>query len=255
MKLFSCYNTKHTSDLNKVSARLPEAIEFINSFDTALTVSHNSQHAYANRWYGNASELKCKELTRHFAKRYVISPEHFEFFRSYLQKTSAEDFSWLNHFYMLLSDRYYRWATSDYIYNRYQKGLLDIQKSIFDQEIKKQLPPTVGAGSLSRYGSNLLTAIRDNGLLKGQKKKTIFSPSLSAKTMAFMLYALLDFGEGSKEFDNSPLFFSLLKPRKMMIPIFIDGEHCSYWEFTGDHKKISLNLNFSGLKNWLEVCI
>jgi len=249
------YNQEHTSALNKISSRLPEALEFINSFNTDFTVSKNSQYAYSNRWYGNTSELKCKELTRHFNKRFIITPENFKLLRLYIQKTSGEDFACLNHFYMLLNDKYYRWATASFISCRYQKGLLDIPKSIFDQELKQHLPSTVGDGSLSRYGSNLLTAIRDNGLLKGRKKKTIISPSLSAKTMGFMLYSLLDFGAGSNEFDNSPLFLSILKPRELLVPLFYEGEHSSYWEFTGDREKISVNLNFTGLKNWLEECI
>ncbi len=68
--------------------------------------------------------------------------------------------------------------------------MVEIPRSRFDQELKKQLPDTVGPGSLARYGQNLLTAIRDNGLLEGRNKKTIISPALSARTMAYMLYTL-----------------------------------------------------------------
>jgi hypothetical protein len=255
MSLQSCYKTRHSSALNKISGRLTEGREFIASFNISSSMPENAQSAYTNRWYGNASERICTELTRFFYRRYVITPENFVLLRLYIQKTSSEDFPWINHFYMLLDDPYYRWATTNFLPDRFQNGLIAIPRSHFDQELKKQIPDTVGSGSLCRYGRNLLTAIRHNGLLEGKVKKTIVSPALSVRTMAFMLYALSDFGVGSNDFDNSPLFLSILKPRDLLVPLFSEGEQLGYWEFTGDRDKIKLNLNHPSLKNWLEVCI
>jgi len=255
MDIHCCYKTRHSSALNKISGRLPEGREFITSFDNTFSVAENAEKACISRWYGNASERKCNELTRHFSQRYIITPENFELLRQYIQKRSGEDFSWINHFYMHLDDPYYRWATADFIADRYQNGLIEIPRSRFDQELKKQLPDTVGAGSLARYGQNLLTAIRDNGLLKGKKKKVIVSPALFVKTMGFMLYSLSDFGIGSNEFDMSPLFLSLLKPRGLLVPIFSEGERLNYWDFTGDREKITLSLNHVNLRNWMEASI
>jgi hypothetical protein len=255
MSIHSCYQVRHSSALNKISGRLPEGREFIASFDLSQSVPENAKRAYANRWYGNASERICNELTRHFKQRYAVTPENFESLQLYIQKTFGEDFSWLNHFYMLLDDPYYRWATADFMPDRYQSGLIEIPRSRFDQELKKQLPDTVGSGSLARYGQNLLTAIRDNGLLDGKVKKTIVSPALSAKTMAFMLYTLSDWGVGSNEFDMSPLFLSLLKSRDLLVPLFNEGERLGYWDFTGDRERIKLNLNQPSLKKWLEAFI
>ena len=255
MTIHSCYQVRHSSSLNKISGRLPEGREFIASFEITTSVSQNSQNACVNRWYGNASERKCNELTRHFKQRYIISPENFASLQQYIQTASGEDFPWLNHFYMLLDDPYYRWATAKFFPDRFQSGLIEIPRSRFDQELKKQLPDTVGAGSLARYGQNLLTAIRDNGLLEGRGKKTIISPVLPVKTMGFMLYTLSDCGVGANEFDMSPLFLSILKPRDLLVPIFHEGERLNYWDFTGDRERIKLTLNHSSLKNWLEVCL
>lgn len=251
MRLPPCYQTRHSSALNKITSRLPEAREFISSFDISLSVVDNSRQAYIERWYGNASEQISKELTRHFTQRYIISPEHFELLRRYILHTSAQDFPWINHFYMLLNDPYYRWATADFMPDRYRIGLVEIPRSRFDQELKKQLPDTVGPGSLARYGQNLLTAIRDNGLLEGKTKKTIISSALSARTMAYMLYTLTDLGVGANEFDTSPLFLSLMKPRELLIPLFHEGDRLGYWDFTGDSEKIRLNLNQPSLRYWL----
>jgi len=250
-----CYKTRHSSALNKISGRLAEGREFIVSYDESKSVPDNIQNAYMNRWYGNASERKCSELTRHFDQRYVITADNFKSLRLYLNAVSGEGFPWINHFYMLLNDPYYRWATADYISNRYQSGFLDIPRSQFDQQLSQQLPDTVGTGSLARYGQNLLTAIRDNGLLQGTMKKTIVSPAIPAKTMAFMIYSLSDFGVGCNEFDQSPLFLSMLKLRDLLVPIFNEGEQLGYWEFTGDREKIKLNLKQPSLNSWLEVCV
>lgn len=252
MTLHPCYQTRHSSALNKISSRLPEAREFIFSYDTSSSAMDNARLAYINRWYGNVSEQKSKELTRHFIQRYVISSEYFELLRRYIHLTSAQDFPWINHLHMLLNDPYYRWATTDFMPDRSRIGLVEIPRSRFDQELKKQLPHTVGPGSLVRYGQNLLTAIRDNGLLEGRGKKTIISPALSARTMAYMLYTMSDLGVGANDFDGSPLFLSLMKPRDLLIPIFHEGERLGYWDFTGDSEKIRLNLNHPSLQYWLK---
>lgn len=251
MNLPSCYNKKHTAALNKISARLVEGKEFILAYDENKSVPENSKDAYINRWYGNCTERKCNELTRHFAQRYYISKENFDSLRLYLSIIDGNDFSWLNHFYMLLNDPYYRWATTTFMSERYNCGLLEIPRSKFDQELKKQLPDTIGDGSLARYGQNLLTAIRDNGLLEGVSKKYICSPGISLNTLAFMLFSLSDMGVGVNEFDGSPLFISLLKPRELMVPLFLQGEREGFWDFTGDKEKLKLNLHKNSLKDWL----
>ncbi|MBF0258412.1 MAG: hypothetical protein HQK62_06180 [Desulfamplus sp.] len=253
--LHKCYQIRHSSALNKISGRLPEGREFIASFDISSSVAQNSRNAYINRWYGNSSEQKCNELTRHFSQRFILTSDNFASLRLYMQKRSGQDFPWINHFYMLMDDPYYRWATAEFMPERYQSGFTEIPRSRFDQELKNHLPETVGIGSIARYGQNLLTAIRDNGLLEGKVKKSIVSPALSVQTMAFMLYTLLDSGMGANEFDMSPLFLSILKPRELLVPLFHEGERLGYWDFTGDREKIRVNLNHQGLKNWLEECI
>lgn len=255
MDFRSCYQTRHSSDLNKISGRLPEGREFIVSFNVSKPVDENAQQSYHQRWYGNFSERKSKELTRHFKQRYVLTKKNFKSLQQYVKITDGEDFPWLNHFYMLLNDLYYRWATSEFMYDCYQSGQLTIPRQRFDRELRKRLPETVGEGSAVRYGRNLLTAIRDNGLLEGKIKKTIVSPGLRVKTLGFMLYTLSDCGVGSNGFDNSPLFYSFCKPRQLLIPLFNEGERLGYWEFTGDHERLSFNFNHTGLGNWLEACI
>ena len=85
--------------------------------------------------------------------------------------------------------------------------------------------------------------------------KNIVSPAISVKTIAFMLYSLSDFGVGANEFDQSPLFLSMLKLRDLLVPLFNEGEQLGYWEFTGDREKIKLNLNQPDLNSWLKECV
>ena len=92
----------------------------------------------------------------------------------------------------------------------------------------------MGPGSSIRYAQNLMTALRDNGLLAGKVNKTIASPLLTTQCLAYMLYALSDFGVGVNEFDGLPLRRSLLKPREIYVPLFQEGERLGYWEFTGE---------------------
>lgn len=253
MELPDYYNQHHSADLNKISGRLPEAKEFILSYDPNVSVPENASRAYKQRWYGNASEANAGKLTRHFAHRLVITKDHFLLLRKFLDTRRWRNFPIINHFFMVLDDKYYRWASSEFLARRYSDGILQVPQVKFDQELKEQLPESVGAGSLLRYGKNLRTALRDNGLLKGRQVKIISSPVCMCATLAFMLYSLGDFGAGAGDFDGSPLFFSLLKSREELIPLFLEGEKSGYWEFIGDSSHLSYILSWPNLATWMEA--
>ncbi|HNY21116.1 MAG TPA: hypothetical protein PKO22_03090, partial [Treponemataceae bacterium] len=96
-----------------------------------------------------------------------------------------------------------------------------------------------------------LTALRDNGYLSGKASKAITSPAIPAPVLGFMLYTLKELGEGFNEFDESPLFRALLKPRELFVPLFQEGERLRWWEFTGDRTKFRGSFTLKGLNDFL----
>jgi len=242
-----CYRKNHNASLMKASARLSEAREFVFACDPEKTVAENGETALQSRWYGNASAAVCRELTRFFNDRFNIKSGHLPLLRRFLSGGDIRTFPALNHFYMVLTDPYYRWAAADYCAFRLDAGLTEIPRSAFETEARSVLPDVLGAKSVNRYCRNILTALRDNGYLAGQVKKEIVSPAIPVRTLAFMLYSLSDLGEGFNDFDGSPLFRSLLKGRDLLEPVFREGEKYGYWEFTGDRTRLSGNLKLNGL--------
>jgi len=251
--LIECYSNLHSSALNKISARIPDAREFIFSFNPEKPVSENAQSAFQNRWYGNATEDVCTKLTGHFNQRFNRMPGQIFLLRRFIHGTDASSFPVINHFYMLLADPYYRWAASEYLVNRFVEHRLAISVDSFAIEVRKHLPSDFVIGTSIRYARNILAALRDNGLLTGKVNKEIASPSISIQSLAYILYALSDWGIGVNEFDGSPVHLSMLKPRELFIPLFQEGERLGYWEFTGDRKRLSANLRMNGLKQWMEA--
>lgn len=235
----------------KVSARLPDARAFISAYSVDQTMAENAARAYRERWYGNASERVGRELTRFFTGRFCFFPGHLTFLRRFLESGEGESFPVLNHFYMVLSDPYYRWAAAEYLPARIESGLPEIPRTGFENEARVVLPAALGAKSANRYCRNILTALRDNGYLVGQVNKEIVSPAIRAKALGFMLYSLGEFGEGFNEFDGSPVLRSLLKPRELLVPLFREGERSFWWEFTGDRDRITGNLKLKGLSAFL----
>lgn len=248
----SVYRTKHNGALMKASARLAEAREFIASFDSAISIAENAKRAYQERWYGNASEAVCRELTRFFNERFNFFPSHLTNLKIFLSSGEGDSFAILNHFYMIITDPYYRWAAADYVPSRLETGLMEIPRRGFEQEARGVLPEILNDKTVGRYCRNILTALRDNGFLAGLNIKTIVSPVLSAKTLGFILYSLSDFGEGFNAFDGSPVFRSLLKQREFLVPLFQEGQRKGWWEFTGDRTRLSGNLQLNGLAGFLE---
>ena len=247
------YSTVHTSDLHKVGANLPEAREFILAFDPSLKSEINVEQAFQNRWYGNASMGVCGRTTRHLAKRFDRAPGYLLLLREFLGKMDPARFPQLNHFHMVLADRYYRWAASEFLATRFAEGRLEVPKTTFDDALATQLPTTISRGGIARYSRNLLTSLRDNGYLEGRTEKEIRSPALDARTLGWFLYALQQLGQASGDFDGSPVFHSLLKPRNLLLTSFVDGERLGWWEFTGDKNRLAVHLKFTGLTSWLEA--
>ncbi|MEI8093583.1 MAG: hypothetical protein WCG80_05180, partial [Spirochaetales bacterium] len=247
------YLTAHTSDLHKIGANLPEAREFLLAYDPALKSEVNVERAFQNRWYGNASMGVCGRTTRHLARRFDRAPGYLLLLRAFLGKMDSAQFPQLNHFHMVLADKYYRWAASDFLAARFSDGRLEVPKATFDDALATQLPTTISRGGVARYGRNLLTSLRDNGYLEGRAEKEIRSPAIDVRTLGWFLYALQALGQGSGDFDGSPVYRALLKPRNLLLPTFVEGERLGWWEFAGDRNKLSVHLKHAGLAAWLEA--
>lgn len=248
-----CLLTAHSADLNKISARIPEAREFLSSCEPERGLPWNIGAAFQNRWYGNASQQVCQALTRHFFTRFCRLPGQAALMKRLIQGQDSTGFPVVNHVFMLLADPYYRWAASECLPRRMEEQRTQISFSSFESELGTRLPPTVGQGSRLRYTQNLLTALRDNGLLSGRVRKHISRPALTARTLAVILYLLADWGIGAGEFDNSAIMRSLLWPRELLVPLFREGERLGYWEFNGDKNRLSATLRLKGLEAWMEA--
>lgn len=250
-----CYKTGHYGALMKASARIPEAREFISLYDMSLSVSENAECALNGRWYGNASPSVCRELTRFFYERFVVYHGHLEVLKRFLFNCEDVSLSVLNHFYMVLRDPYYRWAASQWLPHRLEMGLTDVPRESFEQDARVILSNGLSPKTMTRYCRNILTALRDNCYLSGKSTKSISSPSLNVSSLAFMLFTAKELGEGFNSFDGSPLFYSLLKPRSMLVPLFREGENRGWWEFTGDNSYIKGSFKLKNLEAFLEEVV
>ena len=141
-----CYSTAHSSAFNKIGARLPEAREFIASCVPTQTISWNAQKAFQNRWYGNATEAVCSQLTRHFMARFNHDARQFLLLRRFLHGTDSISFPVINHFYLLLADPYYRWAAGEYLAERFEQHRVELPIDPFAGELRRHLPPSVKRG-------------------------------------------------------------------------------------------------------------
>lgn len=251
----ACYKTGHYGALMKTSARLPEAREFIAQYDSARSVAENAEEALKGRWYGNSSVRVCRELTGYFLDRFCVTPHHLAALRRALSHAEEAPLPILNHFYMILRDPYYRWAAADWLPGRMEAGLPDIPRNSFEDAAKKVFSEVLGTTTVTRYCRNILTALRDNGYLTGQVNKSIASPALPAAALGFMLYTLNELGEGFNDFDGSPLFRALLKPRELLVPLFREGEKRRWWEFTGDRTRLSGHFTLTDLDAFLEEAL
>lgn len=246
-----CYRSEHSSGLHRVGARPQDALEFIRSFASQGSLADNAVASFQERWYGDVKQKYAVELTRHFARRFKAEEPSFPLVKQFVLRIDTVLFPLVNHFFMLMIDPYYRWAATEYIAKRHVQGRPEITNAAFVPELEKRLPNSIGTRTTIRYGQSILTSLRDNGLLAGTVKKTVTPPELSVELLAFFLYYHADCGIGVGEFENSPLFASLLRSKESYVPLFREGDRLGYWDFVGDVSHLAGHLAFTGLGGWL----
>jgi len=177
----------------------------------------------------------------------------FPAFLRFVRGGDATEFPLINHFCMVMVDPYYRWAAGEFLPSRYIQGRTEITNAAFVPELRKHLPDTIGTRTAIRYGQSVLTALRDNGLLAGAVKKTITPPELSLRQLGFFLYYHGECGIGVGEFEQTPLFASLLRPTESFLPLFREGERRGFWEFVGDASRLTAHLSYGDLASWVSA--
>ena len=247
------YRTSHYSVMNKIGARLVEAKIFLLYYNQSLSIKENIQLAYQQRWFGNSSEDLCKRLIQHFKEQFLRVKDIFHLLRSYVVLLDGKNFHWVNHFFMVLNDPYYRWASSVFFFDLFVTGHIDLPKTKFEKELRLIYPDFISDTTLSRCSRNILTSLRDNKILEGDKSKKISNSQLDVTSLGMMMYFLTELGLGANDFDQSPLHRSLLKSNEALIPLLIEGEQLNYWEFYGDQNSIRLNLTQKDFQKWLGV--
>jgi hypothetical protein len=252
MPVADCYRSEHASGLHRIGARPGNALEFIRSFDAHRSIAENAVISFQQRWYGDVKQKYAAELTRHFARRFSVETPSFSRIRRFVLNSDPVTFPLVNHFFMLLSDPLYRWGAAGFVAPRYAQGREKITNATFVPELRPHLPATIGTRTALRYGQSILTALRDNGVLTGLVRKTITPPELSLRQLAFFLYYHAECGIGVGEFESTPLFTSLMRPREFYVPLFREGERRGFWAFAGDTSRLSAHLSFSDLESWLD---
>ena len=251
--MHDCYWNEHASGLHRIGARPGNALEFIRSFDTHRTIQDNGAIAFQQRWYGDVKQKFASELTRHFGRRFRVEDPLFSQVRRFVSGIDPVSFPLVNHFFMLLSDPLYRWGAVEFVAPRYAQGRGEITNAVFAPELRPHLPETIGTRTALRYGQSVLTSLRDNGILAGHVRKTVTPPELPLHHLAFFLYYHADCGIGAGEFEKTPLYASLLRPREFYVPLFREGDRRGYWSFTGDASRLTAQLSFSGFETWLDA--
>jgi len=250
-RMLECYKEEHVSGLHRIGARPRDVLEFVRSCDPTVSVGDNALASAQERWYGNSKQDYATSLTRHFASRLSFGQPEFLPIKQFVLHLDSHVFPLINHFFMLHSDPYYRWSAAEYLPRRYELGLSDLTSAILVPELQKRLPPSFRPLTVARQTRGVMASLRDNGLLVGKATKTIVPPEVPLKALAFFLYYHADCGIGAGDFETTPLFRSLLRPREYYLSRFQEGARHGYWDFDGNATHISASLRFSDMSSWI----
>lgn len=242
-----------STTMMKIGARLEESRSYFRRAEIDEDATLQKQRAWEEQWFGFLAEPIFETLMFTLQKRFLEFSDCLAVLKAWQEQgLDAHDFKLLVHLHVQLTDPFYRWATGDYFYSRYQEGFDDIPSPILARELNSHFDKELSAQSFIRLSQGILSTARDVGLLKGQKTKNFTQPLVSVAFVGYLVHTLQRFGLPMSHLPESPFARSVLKDENRLRALLREGQNMEWWEFSWDHGVFSLQTQANSLAAWFE---
>jgi len=244
-----------STTMMKVGARLEESRSYLNFVNFEDSLKKQKEKAWNEQWFGFLPEQILETVVFALYQRFGQFPLIVKVLKTWIDKgLDNHDFKLLCHFHIQLTEPYYRWATGQYFYQRYNEGFDDIPSNILGKQLEKAFgkEKDLSSQSYQRLARGILSTARDTGILKGKAEKFFAHPLVSIEFLGYLVYALYHFKFPFGEFVTSPYIQSVIKDEAQLRRLLTDGQRKNWWEFNWDHGLFSLYPKFSDIQQWYE---
>lgn len=200
--------TKEHTRILRVMLATEDCVAYFRLPSGCRAAPESFQTAFEERWFGNKSESRVKTLLGDMALRFDAYPEALEALR--IWNPLRDVAPWICHFHTQLADPIYRRFTGIFLPQRRRLGYASIDREVVARWVQEEWPGRWSPTTSLKFGSNMLAAASEAGLLKDKKdprKLTVPRPPKVA--LEYVLYLLrgIDF-EGT--LTSSPYLSSVL---------------------------------------------
>jgi hypothetical protein len=247
--------TPHTR-IKKVGPRLDLARAYIRYANPDDGIAIQRQKAWDEHWFGFLSEPMFKQVLPAFHQRFGQYTSILKTLKGWLEyELEAHDFRLICHLHIQLTDPLYRWVTGTYMPQRYAEGYDEITTMVTFRQIQENGGESFSPPSLNKLSSCILSAARDNGLLKGKAKKSFDRPLVSVTFLGYLIHVLRLFQFPLSDLPTSPYIQSVVRDSTQLRPLLLEGQRRGWWEFNWGQQLFSITPRFDDLQSWYQEAI
>jgi hypothetical protein len=146
--------------------------------------------AFEERWFGNKSMARVRELLATFRHRFDAYPVALEVLRRWRPSDPATRRN-ICHWHMQLTDPLYRAFTGSFLEQRRLHPHPKVDREVTVRWMQHVLDDRWGAATTIRIATSLLTSAAAAGLCAGGTgARRLFSPKVTDEALAYLLYML-----------------------------------------------------------------
>jgi len=170
--------------------------------DTSVPLDQRARVAFERRWFGTKSEARLRTIMTDMVERFDAFPEALALLQR-LGSVPAVLRPWICHLHTQLADPIYRRFTGDLLPERRKQGLLAIDRDTVARWVDALEPGRWTASTCIKFGSNLLSAAGEAGLVVGRRDaRRIATEAGPDVIVGYALYLLRNVSNAGSLTDN-----------------------------------------------------
>jgi len=136
--------------------------------ERAVPAEQRAALAFQGRWFGVKSEARVRTLLVNMVERFDAFPEALGLLQSQGFVTATLR-PWICHLHLQLSDPIYRRFSGEFLPARRAEGYASIDRGVVARWVEGAFPERWSTTTAIKFGSNLLSAAAEAGLVKERK--------------------------------------------------------------------------------------
>jgi len=158
--------------------------------DTRIPPSQRARVAFEERWFGLKSDARVRTLMGDMLERFDAFPEALQLLHE-LRTLPAALRPWICHVHTALADPIYRQFAGAFLPERRALGYANVDREQVARWVNELYPERWAGATASKFGSNLLAAAFEAGLLTERRDPRPLTPVVAPELgIAYTLYLL-----------------------------------------------------------------